>query len=199
MTLEEIGKFIRYLRKSSKLTQEELSNRVNLNRRVLGGLERGNSNLQIYNLINFLDQFGYELSVVGKNENLDGDTDPIAIKVAEQIYNAVTLNFGHTRETKAKFGWVYIFKPVGKTKPIKIGYTQLDRPKNRLSVLNSDNPENYELFYAKLDIDCRYTEKSMFYLFEDKKINGEWYDADCYIAKDKLIEISNHSLEVECE
>ena len=87
LTLEEIGKFIRYLRKSSKLTQEELSRKVDISRYVVGDFERNAHNIKVHNLVAFLDQFGFELSIIGKNSTLDGNVEATVVRVAEQIYN----------------------------------------------------------------------------------------------------------------
>jgi len=64
MNLLDLGESIKKLRKEKKLTQEELSKKVNISRTTLSRLENGYiANISIVTLNEVLNRLGYELDM----------------------------------------------------------------------------------------------------------------------------------------
>lgn len=49
--LKQFGRRVRYLRSSSGISQEELAERCNLHRTYIGGVERGERNICLLNIL----------------------------------------------------------------------------------------------------------------------------------------------------
>lgn len=80
----------------------------------------------------------------------------------------------HAR-AEAGAGVVY-FVQMGDDGPIKIGYTQRDKIKARLSVLQTGSP--YGLHLRRLITATRETEAAAHRFFSDLRIRGEWFCPD---------------------
>jgi len=64
-----LNQFVRAKRKSSRLTQEELSNKAGVGLRFVRELERGKPTLKLDKVNQVLKLFGYELGPVKLNRN----------------------------------------------------------------------------------------------------------------------------------
>ena len=68
MRLHEIGSKIKELRKSEKLTQEQLASKCGISRVTLGKLEREEvSNISLKTLDILINSLGYEIDFIKKN------------------------------------------------------------------------------------------------------------------------------------
>ena len=65
-----LNQFVKVKRKSSRLTQEELSNKAGVGLRFVRELERGKPTLKLDTVNQVLKLFGYELGPVKLNRNI---------------------------------------------------------------------------------------------------------------------------------
>ena len=70
-------------------------------------------------------------------------------------------------------GWIYIIKD-NSTNNIKIGVTQKENPKQRLSQYTSHNM-NIDLLYIDNVSDCYEIENRIHLAISDKQIKGDWF------------------------
>jgi len=61
-TLVALGKTIRLLRANQKISQEALAYAANLDRSYMGGIERGEHNMTVLNLMKITAQLGVTMS-----------------------------------------------------------------------------------------------------------------------------------------
>ena len=68
--LVALGAAVRELRSVQGLSQEGLAHEICLDRSYVGGIERGEHNLTLINLLKIADRLGIELSELLKHANL---------------------------------------------------------------------------------------------------------------------------------
>jgi hypothetical protein len=71
-------------------------------------------------------------------------------------------------------GWIYVIKDLDNNE-VKIGVTQKENPKHRLSQYTS-HKINIELLFIDDIEDCFELENEIHISFENKRINGDWFD-----------------------
>jgi transcriptional regulator with XRE-family HTH domain len=68
VTLKEFGAHVAHLRKSKKVSQEQLSRALTISRATISALEKGtSSNVGIKTVLHILDYLGYELTCKEKS------------------------------------------------------------------------------------------------------------------------------------
>jgi len=68
--LVSLGKTIRSLRAERKISQEALAHEANLDRSYMGGIERGEHNITILNLMKVAEQLDLKISELFKKADL---------------------------------------------------------------------------------------------------------------------------------
>ena len=68
--LRSLGKTIRTIRTDQKISQEVLAYEAGLDRSYVGGIERGEHNLTVLNLLKIADQLGIKLSELFQEADL---------------------------------------------------------------------------------------------------------------------------------
>ena len=71
--IEIVGRTIRQLREASNISQEELAYRAGLHRTYIGGVERGERNLGIENLIRIARALGVSPTALLENVSTQGE------------------------------------------------------------------------------------------------------------------------------
>jgi transcriptional regulator with XRE-family HTH domain len=194
MTKNEIGNYIKYLRKKNNYTQQQVADRSNIGRMTLCRLELGDRNTTLGTLLKILEVLNEELYIAPN----DGYHNHLVQKIGSQIEQSILSNLPTTTRN-IKYGWVYIINLKNDNSTIKIGLTRLDTPTDRLQTISDNshpamNPEKseVELYYARLASNCEYIENRMHEEFREFKLAGEWFQVDCENAKNKLDDLINN-------
>lgn len=192
MKKEEILKYIKYLRLKHNYTQQQLADKVGIERCNLSRLERG-GNPTLDTLIKIITIFDEQIHISPKNAYHNHLVQKIGSEIKEFIMADIPKSSRHI-----KYGWVYIINLKNDKNTIKIGFTHLDEPSDRLSTISDifhpgmdPGKSEVELYYARLASDCKLVEKQMHMEFEISQINGEWFNINCEIAKNKLDQLIN--------
>ena len=69
--VQQFGERVRHLRQKAKLSQEELAARVGIHRTYMGGVERGERNLGLINILRIADALDVSLASLFKGIERD--------------------------------------------------------------------------------------------------------------------------------
>tara|TARA_R110000850_G_C9656515_1_gene435048 strand:- start:73 stop:543 length:471 start_codon:yes stop_codon:yes gene_type:complete len=89
----------------------------------------------------------------------------------ESIKNQI---MSELKQLSLSSGWIYVIKDLDNNE-IKIGVTQKESPRNRLSQYTS-HKMNIELLFIDNIEDCFELENEIHILFENRRVKGDWFD-----------------------
>ena len=78
------------------------------------------------------------------------------------------------KQLSVSSGWIYVIKDLDNNE-VKIGVTQKENPKNRLSQYTS-HKMNIELLFIDDIEDCFELENEIHISFKNQRINGDWFN-----------------------
>lgn len=193
MTKNEIADYIKYLRKKHNYTQQQLADKIGIERMTIVRLEQyGNPTLET--LLKIVNVFNECLNITPEGGYHDHIIQQAASKIEQVIISNLPESTRHHR-----YGWVYIIKLKNSESIIKIGLTKLDNPEDRLQTISNDShpamdlsKSEVELYYARLTSNCNYVEIEMHNIFELHRLRGEWFRVHCEEAKHMLDTVINN-------